>query len=322
MTLKILNLEPQGYSESARQILDSFGDVIEGPFERGELIRAIDEVDILIVRLGHKIDNEIISLGKKLKIIVSATTGLDHIDLEYASKKGIEVLSLKGETDFLETLTATAELTWGLLLSLLRKLPAATTHVVEGGWERDLFKGFQLKGKTLGVLGYGRLGKIVADYGRSFRMNVLVSDPFVHEVPSWTENVNFEELLNSSDVISIHVPLESETVKLLADEQFKMMKKGAVIINTSRGEIIDEGALLKSLLSNHVAGAALDVLANEVSLSPDWLIDTALHKYACEHDNLLLTPHLGGATMESMRDAEEFMANKLSMYVNKTSDRE
>ena len=319
MTLNILNLEPEGYSDSAKQLLESMGNVITGPHDREGLLDTVEQVDVLIVRLGHRIDKEVMSHGKRLKVIVSATTGLNHIDLAYAAKKNIEVLSLKGETAFLETLTATAELTWMLLLTLVRKASSAINHVSDGRWQRDLFKGSQLQGKILGVIGYGRLGKIVADYGRAFKMEVIVNDPFIEKVPKWTQNVSLNELLTRADIVSLHVPLEQETVKLLSDEQFSLMKKGAILINTSRGEIIDERALLKSLKSGHLRGAGLDVISNEVEQHAGWPSNSELWQYSTQVDNVLITPHIGGATMESMEDSEIFMANKLSMYVNEIS---
>ncbi|MDX1641083.1 MAG: hypothetical protein R3220_05270, partial [Balneolaceae bacterium] len=140
--LHILNLEPEGYSPMARQILEDFGHVDDGPLDRTSLIREVDKYHVLIVRLGHMIDAEIIEAAKNLKYIVTATTGLNHIDFKKAQEHGITVLSLKGERDFLDRVYATAEHTWALLLALIRKVPQAHQHVLNGGWNRDLFRGY------------------------------------------------------------------------------------------------------------------------------------------------------------------------------------
>lgn len=313
----MLNVEPDNYSQKARDILtDCWGcELIEQSCTRVELLDVIVDIDILIVRLGHKVDEEVFRAAKKLSFVVTATTGLNHIDLIAAKKYGVKVLSLKGERDFLNTLTATAELTWALLLSLVRKLPAANEHVKEGGWNRDMYRGQQLNNKVIGIIGYGRLGSIVAEYARAFRMKVLVTDPNVEDVPSWVEKVELNELLSSADVISIHVNYEESTHHLLNDTNFSYVKKGMVLINTSRGELIDEVALLKSLKNKSIAAAALDVLDDESGKKSNWPKNNLLWQYMKNNQNVIIVPHIGGATLESMEQTEIFMANKLRLNV-------
>ena len=158
-------MEPEGYCDSAKSIIENIGKVDYRLLNRNQLKTVLPKYDILIVRLKHQIDKEILELTDRLKIIVTATTGLDHIDLEYTTKKNIAVLSLKGELAFLDSVQATAEHTWALLLSLIRNIPQAFSSVKNNTWERDKYKGIELHGKTLGLIGYGRIGSKIAKYG-------------------------------------------------------------------------------------------------------------------------------------------------------------
>ena len=161
---RILNAEALGYCDEARVILRELGEVAEGNLDREELLARLPGYDVLIVRLAHQVDREVIDTGRHLKVIVSATTGLDHIDTSYAASKGIAVLSLRGEAAFLDSIWATAEHTWALLLAVLRRIPQAFASARAGHWDRDLFRGNELAGKRLGIVGLGRVGRKVARY--------------------------------------------------------------------------------------------------------------------------------------------------------------
>ncbi|TAK12657.1 MAG: hydroxyacid dehydrogenase [Anaerolineae bacterium] len=315
MTLRILNLEPDGYSPQARRILESCGEVIDGSLSRADLLAALPGYDVLITRFGHHLDHELFSRATRLKALVTATTGLDHIDLVAAAEKGIAVLSLKGETEFLRSVPATAEHTWALLLALVRRLHAAVASVQAGQWARDPFRGHDLAGKRLGLVGVGRIGSRVAGYGLAFGMQVGGYDPHpASRVSGVTYFDTLPALLAWSQIISIHVPLEPATAGLIGAEQLAALPSGAWLINTSRGAVVDESALLAALGSGHLAGAALDVLENEAALqagAPHPLVD-----YARTYDNLLITPHIGGATFESMAMTEVFMAEKLKAFLS------
>ena len=313
--IRILNSEPDNYSNQARAILNGLGELHEEACDRRRLIELIPVIDILLVRLGHRVDAELLNHAERLRAIVTATTGLTHIDVEAARQRDIRILCLKGERGFLDRLTATAELTWALLLGLIRRLPAAHQHVMDGGWDRDQFRGYQLAGKTLGIIGFGRLGTILADYGRAFRMQVLACDPHVKVVPEWVRRVGQTELLESSDVVSLHVHLDPTTHHMLDRSAFARMRYGAILLNTSRGELVEEAAMLEALESGCLAGAGLDVLEGEVAKHPDWPRNSSVWRYARTHDNLLLVPHIGGVTQESMAETEIFMANKLKRFL-------
>ena len=314
-TYRILNLEPDHYSPVASEILASLGQVTNGPWTRPQLLQRIGEFDVLIVRLNYQVDREIINRGARLKVIVSATTGLDHIDVASAQARGIAVLSLRGETEFLRSIPATAEHTWALLLALVRCIPAAVRSVLEGEWDRDRFRGHDLAGRTLGILGLGRIGEKIARYGLSFGMRVIAYDPYRADWPLGVERAaDQRDLLRQSQVLSVHIPLNDETRGLIGAEELYLLPEGALLVNTARGEVLDELALVDALEQGHLAGAALDVIWNE---RDEKRKQSNLLRYACTHLNLLITPHIGGATFESMSATEIFMARKLQAYLEK-----
>lgn len=313
MTWRILNAEPENYSPQAAAILQTQGELRLAHQNRTSLLNAVTDVDALIVRLAFQVDEQVFNAAPNLRAVVSATTGLDHIDLAAAERHGVRVLSLRGEEDFLRNIPATAELTWGLLLSLTRKIPAAFDSVREGEWQRDWFKGHDLAGRRLGILGLGRIGTMVARYGQAFGLQVFAFDPNTqHRMPGVENTESMEDLLRQADILSIHVPLNPDTVRLIGKTELDLLPAGALLINTSRGDILDEPALTSVLERGHLAGAALDVLSNERSQE---LADSGLIQYARTHDNLILTPHIGGATYESMAATEIFMAKKLVQYL-------
>ena len=311
--VRILNVEPDNYSEEARSILRSIGELVEKKVEtKEELKNLVKDFDVLIVRLKFYIDKEIIANASQLKVIVSATTGLDHIDLDYAKSKGITILSLRGESGFLRSIPATAEHTWALLLSLVRKIPWAFDDVKRGHWNRDNFRGHDLEGKRLGILGFGRIGERVAKYALAFNMEIGAYDPYRKKWPDYVKRFrDIENFLKWLDILTIHIPLNDDNRHFVDRRKLTQMKKGSLIINTSRGDIIDEKALLDLLKSGHIAGAALDVVSGETTGS----ISQDLIHYASNNQNLIITPHIGGATQESMWKTEIFMAKKLRMWV-------
>lgn len=313
--VRILNAEPGGYAPEARALLERCGALTERELDRAGLLAELRGYEVLIVRLAHQIDREVLEAAPRLRAIVSATTGLDHIDLDEAAARGVAVLSLRGETAFLRGVTATAEHTWGLLLALTRRLVPAAAAVARGEWDRDALRGHDLAGQALGIVGLGRIGSMVARYGRAFGMEVAAFDP--HR-DSWPEGVerraSLEALLPDSRVLTLHVPLAPDTERLVGRRELARLPAGALLVNTSRGAVVDEGALLEALESGHLAGAALDVVPDE--RDPARRARSPLLAYAARHENLLITPHLGGATHESMAKTEVFMARKLLHHLS------
>jgi D-3-phosphoglycerate dehydrogenase len=244
-----------------------------------------------------------------LKIIGSSTLSIPHIDVNYAESKGIKVCFLDNEQKrFLESITPTAELAWGLIIAITRKIPAATRAACVGEWNGKLFgrsTPHMLSNMSLGIVGLGRLGSLVASYGNAFGMEVNYYSP-VSRDSRYTRCTSLKELAECSDIVSIHAQHKPETEGLINNEFMVAMKPGSFIINTSRGELIDESALLNSLESGHLGGASLDVLAGEYKQGfKSKLNDNPLVKYARTHDNLILTPHYGGATVDAWIKTEE-----------------
>jgi len=307
---RILVSELSGFSTRAADLLHQAGHLLLADLDYNGLLAAVRHADVLWVRLRHRIDAEVMAAAPRLKVIVTSTTGLNHIDLEEARRRGIQVLSLRGQSEFLEDVRATAEHTIALILSLLRHVPAALAHVKCGAWNRDQFKGSELFGKTIGIVGYGRLGRIVARYLRGFDTRLLASDPNVDaaSIARKAELIPMSQLLQEADVVTLHVNLCGETRGFFRREQFAAMKTGAWFINTSRGELVDETALLGALRSGQLGGAALDVLCEERS---NGMGNNPLVNFAREHDNLIITPHIGGCTAESMDKTERFLAGRL-----------
>ena len=317
----ILNAEPLGFSAQASAALKRIGEVTERSFSRDALLAELSGYDALIVRFGHRIDREVIDAGcPRLKAIVTATTGVDHIDVEYAEANGVTVLSLQAEHEFLETVSATAEHTWALVLALTRHIPQAFRAVLNNSWDRDRFRGHELQGKRLGIIGLGRVGRKVANYAEAFGLKIAAYDPYTQR---WVESVTrchtLSDLLVFSEILTVHVPLTDETRKMISNEELSLLHPETVLINTSRGEVLDESALLRHLESGRLGGAAVDVLTDETK--PGGALESALLAYARTHDNLLITPHIGGATAESMAKTELFMASKLIAFLRSYDER-
>ena len=318
--VKILNTIGDVYTQGAKEILEEVGDVDYKILTQDNLLESIGEYEIAVIGLGLSFMKDVLEKAEKLKIIATATTGLDHIDVKFAKLKGITVLSLRGENDFLDTITGTAELAWGLLIDVVRLTPWAFDNVKEYKWEREKFRGHNLYGKTLGIVGMGRLGKWMARYGKAFGMNVLYCDPNINlstsDVDRLWKRVEFGELLENSDVVSVHVHLTSETENMFSPKTISQMKKGAYLINTSRGKIVDEGALLGLLKNGHLGGYGREVLEDELYFEKGFK-DHPLVEYAKGHKNVVIVPHIGGMTIESRERTDIFIAEKIKRFVQK-----
>lgn len=309
--MKILNVV-EGYSEEAKRILAGSGEVDYRSLTQEELAGAAAPYDALVVRLGLSIDTAVMDAAPNLKWIATATTGLNHIDMEHAKEKGIEVLSLRGENEFLDTITSTAELAFGLLIDLMRYTPFAFDSIRRYELDLEGYRGRSLYGKTLGIIGMGRLGKILAAGALGWRMQVQFTDPNVaqEQFPQY-KKVELDELLAASDAVSLHVHLLPETAGMIGEQAIAKMKKGAYLVNTSRGEIVDEHAVLAALNSGRLGGYATDVLANELALL-ERFADHPLVEYAKEHRTCIVVPHTGGLTEDSRVATDVFIAEKLA----------
>jgi D-3-phosphoglycerate dehydrogenase len=314
---RILNVEPRRYDEATRALLATAADV--------DYVECVDQAGFcaavaaapyhaLQVRLGLAVDHDLLEAAPALRWVVTPTTGVDHIDIAAAERRGVRVISLRGETAFLESIRSTAELTWSLLLAVTRQLPAAHADVVAGRWQREPFLGEELHGKTLGIVGLGRLGRMVAGYGLAFHMQVLAhdhDDAAFARAPAGVQRVGADELLARAQVLSLHLPLEPATHGWLSAERLARLARGAWLINTARGELVDEPALLDALRSQRLAGAALDVLAGDARWAGVAPVGHALIEHARTHPNLVLTPHIGGFGRHAVHGTRRFVAERL-----------
>jgi phosphoglycerate dehydrogenase-like enzyme len=253
-----------------------------------------------------RLTEAMIAAAPELRVVVTATTGADHIDADALARRGIPLLTLKGQREILSDLTPAAEHSWLLLMACARRLPSAHNHVMAGGWSRTDFPGTMLKGKALGIVGCGRLGRWMARYGDAFGMRCRGYDPYLHAWPPGIERVELRELLASSDFITLHVHLTPDNRGLLGRAEFAQMKRGCIFVNTSRGELIDEAALLEGLESERIGAAGLDVLTGE----PD-VAEHPLRRYALTRDNLIITPHIAGYSPDAVRVVVRFSAGRI-----------
>lgn len=255
---------------------------------------------ILYADLNAYYGREVLSKYHGLRAIATATTGTTHIDLEYCRERGLEVISIAGAPE-LHDITATAELTIGLILALVRKIPVAAEHVLAGGWDRQRFVGRELSGMRLAIIGCGRIGQMVERFATAMWMHTLSVD-HGHRL----NDLKFA--IMNSDIVTLHASYHGQQV--FGRDHFAQMKPGSYFINTARGELVDEDALLSSLLDDRLAGAALDVLANEQRQPNRKLLD-----YAAKHpDRLIITPHIGGCCIESQAKAERILERRVQEW--------
>lgn len=249
-----------------------------------ELRPALRDAAALIVRSETKVDDALLQEAPHLRVVARAGVGLDNIDVEAATLRGVGVFNAPDANTL-----AAAEMTVALILALVRKVAAADRALREGRWDRGAFKGVELSGRTLGLVGAGRIGKEVAARCRAFGMTVLACDPYLEQCEG-IELCSLEKALAEADIVSVHVPLNDETRHLLDANRIAMMRRGSYLVNVSRGGVVDEAALVEALESGHLAGAALDVYENE---------PPPLSSPLFQAPNLVLTPHLGASTAEA-----------------------
>lgn len=277
---------------------------------RDDTPKALAPVELCFAPLGYRFDVAKMDQCPRLRAIATNTTGVPHIDVDAARERDVAVISLKNEQAFLARITPTAEHTFGLLLALVRRTPWAHAAALGGAWDRRPFGApAMLSRLSLGVVGYGRLGRLVAGYGKAFGMQVACYDPYVEPAANGSSDGearrvdSLATLLRCSDVVSIHAPANASTRALIGRRELELLGPSGWLVNTARGELLDEAALLDALRDGRIAGAALDVLNGE--FEPGF--ESTAHPlvaYAREHDNLLLTPHIGGSTRDAWRETE------------------
>jgi D-3-phosphoglycerate dehydrogenase len=288
-------LDPRGQS-----ILRASADVdYRASTTAEELLNLIANYEALIIRGQSRVTSDVIDAAPQLKVVGRAGVGVDNINLEAAKKKGITVVNAPTSTTI-----AVAELAFGLLLAVARDIPRADASMKQGQWIKKEFEGVELNGKTLGIIGFGRIGIEVGKRAAAFGMNVVVYDPNVteHELEhAEAEPVSIQDLFAWSDFISLHLPLNVQTRDLIGPMAFSQMKDGVRIVSTARGGIINESALLDALNSGKIAGVALDVFEKE----PPGLTELV------SHPRVIATPHIGAQTSEAQSRAAEDIANEV-----------
>jgi D-3-phosphoglycerate dehydrogenase len=289
-----------GLEENGKAILRRSAEVVDQPgISAEELLTVVGDYDALIVRGRTKVTPAVFEAGKNLKVVGRAGVGVDNIDLAAAKARGVTVVNSP-----MATTVAVAELTLGLMLGMLRELPRADASMKAGKWLKKEFEGGELFGKTLGVIGFGRIGHAVAVRAKAFKMKILAYDPLVSaELITKRKGtpVSLDELLAQSDIVTMHLPLTDTSKGLLDAAAFSKMKTGVYIVCAARGGVIDEGALLEALNSGKVAGAALDVFTAE----PPGLTEIVAHP------RVVCSPHIGAQTVEAQGRAANDIASEV-----------
>ncbi len=305
--LKLHIAETQDFSLEVIDLLKEHFEVTTGSVKREKLKEKLQEIDIFWFRLAYQIDDDVIDESTRCKYLVTPVTGIDHLDEGLCNRKGINIICLRGEKEFLKEVRATAEHTMLLAMMLMRNAVPAVTDVHQKKWRRDLFRGVELFQKRVGIIGYGRLGEIVAEYFYTFGCEVGFYDAEPKNHPNYIKRFDsLEKCIKESDIISIHATYNESTHHLFDKAIFQKFNRKKWLINTSRGGIVDDKELLKSLQEGKIAGAALDVLYGEPNIA-----NNALINYSNNHRNLIITPHIGGCTFESFEKTEKFIAQKL-----------
>lgn len=251
-----------------------------------------------------------------LRVVSCASTGSNHVERRELSRRGISVLTLREDSDLLRNLTPAAEHTWALLLAVARQLVPASQAVLSSLWQREDFPGIILRGKRLGIVGCGRIGQRVAIYGRAFEMSVAGYDPHIGEWPSGIVSASLDEVMATSDVISVSVNLTEESRGLISRALLEKVKPGAIFINTSRGEIVDELALIDGLMSRRILGAGVDVVSGEPTVAQHPIV-----QYARKYANLVVTPHIAGFAPEAVALVCRRAAEKALPYLGWNHER-
>ena len=287
MTFKVLASDP--LAKSAVEQMRDAGLVVDEKTDLSvdQLKAEIADYDAIVVRSATKVRAEIIDAATNLKLIVRAGVGLDNIDVEYAKNKGIEVRNTPAASS-----NSVAELALGHMISLARYISRGTVSVKEGKWEKKALKGIEIDGKTLGIVGIGRIGQSLARKAQALGMSVIAYDKFVDKspLPDVVTMVPFDELLAKSDFISLHIPFDPKAGATIGKAEIDRMKGGVRLVNCARGGVIDENALAAALESGKVGGAALDVFATEPPTSDNPLL---------AQENVCFSPHIGASTVEA-----------------------
>jgi len=306
---KIAVITPVSHLDGIVELLESKGDVFLYEDASKDVVRQIllqYNIDTIVCNPNqqtYKIDKELLE-GTEVNRINSCSTGLNHIDLDYCKQNNIEIQCHKNDYELIYQLPSTSELAFGLMLSLLRNIPRSQKHVSNYNWDYTKFMGRQVKGLKIVLIGFGRLGRMMHSFCLSFGADVSMYDPYVF--PDQTEEY-LKKILASADVISLHVHVTEETKHMINKELLGYMKKNSYIVNTSRGDIVDEYDIVDALQSGHLSGYGTDVVEDEFND----LTKSPIIKAMNEGENIIITPHIGGMTIEGQTKAYKWSIDKL-----------
>lgn len=305
-----------GAKEGYEALVEESGNRVETAHIEAEPIAVTKALSLatgfLDASMKVKITDAMVDAAPHLRIISCATTGSDHIERGALERRTIPVRTLKEDLGLLQNLTPAAELSWALLMACARKLKGAFRHVDQGGWSREKFPGVMLKGRTLGLIGCGRIGGWMARYAQAFGMRVIAYDPYQSKLPEGVAATTLGSLVEQSDFLSIHVHLSDETRGMFSKNIIHRCKPGMILINTSRGAIVDEAALLDALEAGRIGAVGVDVLDGEPDIDHHPFV-----KYARMHDNMLITPHCGGFSPDAVRLVCRHAARKILAELEK-----
>lgn len=317
--INILVITPLKHLLGVFEELKKYGNIIYLPYiNKLELIDKLKDKNIEYLltnpnKQGFILDKDVLE-NSNIKLINTCSTGTNHIDKEYCFKKNIKIWSLTNDYELINDLPSTSDLAFGLMINLLRNIPLSFQSVKNYNWNYEPFIGREIKNLNLGIIGFGRLGKIMSNYGKSFGMNILIYDPYVSnekilKIDKNYKKVNKNELLELSDVISIHVHVNEETKNMINKDFINKMKNNSYLINTSRGEIVNEDDIINNLKNKKLGGYATDVLYHEFSN----INNSKLIKLSNENKyNLIITPHIGGMTIEGQTKAYMWSVKKFN----------
>ena len=270
------------------QSLGECTDISSSESKNQDLVEEIKDAEIAVIRSATQLTKDIIEKADNLKIIARCGVGVDNIDIEYAKSKDIIVTNSPSAN-----LISVVELTIALIINVARKINLSDSHLKDGKWNRREFIGMELSGKQLGIVGFGKAGRLVSERMKSFGMSIAFYDPYVKDWDGPEKSLELDELLSTSDVISIHVIKTKETENLISKDKLDLLKKSAILINTSRGGVVNEDYLIELLRLNKLFGAGLDVYSEEPPKNIDNFVDL----------NLITTPHIGASTNEAQLKA-------------------
>jgi D-3-phosphoglycerate dehydrogenase len=303
--MNVLYLGPKEFVTDVKENLPGY-EVLHAD-DDPSIDKALPSTNIILdASLRFRFRAERMDQCRDLRLFVAASTGTDHIESDLLELRNIPLLTLLGQPE-IKNVTAAAEMSWLLLMAAARQLRPAMESVLQCEWDRSKFPGLMLNGRSIGIIGLGRIGTWMSRYATTFGMAVHGYDPFVEVCPDEVlRHGSLEEMLPECDFVSIHVPLSAETKNLINRKHFDLMRNRVVVVNTSRGQVIDEDALFDNLMTGKIGAAALDVLSCEPEI-----VKSRLWRYAASHKNLIITPHIAGCSPDALRFVLKFCCRRI-----------